>query len=135
MLASLFEILTRNIRALGFLAIVICAVTWWIDLAGLVHECVYCRTQRTAIGVAGILMVLPNPRQWWIRFATAAVCFLGASIAVDQLFLVIKSINAGKSFGVLNLVLATGALFTLTGQALLLFTSAPEPSDNKPDET
>ena len=122
----MLEFLTRNVRLLGLLAILICVVTWWIDLSGWVYECVYCRTQRTAIGVAGLLMVLPDPRRWWIRYAAVAVCFLGADIAGDQLFLVIRNINAGKAFGMLNLVMATGALFTLVGQALLLFTPRPD---------
>lgn len=119
--------LTRNLRLLGFIAIAICLITWWIDLSGWVYECVYCRIQRTAIGLVGLLMILPNPRQWWIRFAAAGLCFLGADIAVDQLFLVIRNINAGKAFGMLNLIMASGALFTLTGQALLLF--MPDPGD------
>jgi len=111
----MLHFLTNNLRLLGALAILVCAVTWWIDLAGWVYECVYCRTQRTAIGLVGILMVLPDPRRWWIRYGAAAICFLGASIAVDQLFLVIRNINAGKPFGLLNLILASGALFTLVG--------------------
>lgn len=127
----MLDFLTRNVHLLGVLAILICVTTWWIDLAGWVYECVYCRTQRTAIGLVGLLMVLPNPKRWWIRYAAAAICFLGASIAVDQLFLVIRAINAGKSFGMLNLVMASGALFALIGQALLLF--VPERQPGKPD--
>jgi hypothetical protein len=128
----MYEFLVRNIRLLGVFALLICVVTWWIDLAGWVYECVYCRTQRTAIGLVGLLMILPDPRRWWIRFAAVAICFLGASIAVDQLFLVIRNINAGKPFGMLNLVMASGALFALVGQALLLFT--PKETSEKPDE-
>lgn len=127
MSATILEILIRNIRLLGFIAILVSLATWWIDLSGWVHECVYCRTQRTAIGIAGVLMMLPNPRAWWIRYIATAICFLGASIAVDQLFLVIRAVNAGKAFGLLNLTLATGALFTLTGQLLLFY--LPEKSE------
>ena len=110
-----------NFKLLGVLAILICVGTWTIDLMGLVHPCVYCRTQRTAIGIVGILMLFPNPRVWWVRWAGAAFCFFGANISVSQLFLIVKSVNAGESFGVLNLFMASGALFTLTGQALLMF--------------
>ena len=38
-----------------------------------------------------------------------------------QLFLIVKSINAGEPFGGLNLFMASGSLCTLTGQALLLY--------------
>lgn len=121
----MYDFLRRNLRLFGLLAIAISLATWYTDLAGLVHECVYCRVQRTAIGLVGVLMVLPNPRAWWVHYPGAVFCFLGASISVDQLFLVIRSINAGKPFGELNLVLATAALFILVGQALLLFSSKP----------
>lgn len=118
---SLLDWMSRNLRLLGAIAISICAVTWWMDLSGLVYECIYCRTQRTAIGLVGVIMMLPNPRHWMIRFVAVGICFLGADIAVDQLFLVLRNINAGKPFGVLNLVMASGALFTLVGQSMLLF--------------
>lgn len=120
----LLDFLSRNLRLLGVLAIAIAAVTWWMDIAGLVPECVYCRTQRTAIGIAGLLMILPDPRAWWVRYPAAAVCFLGASVAVDQIFLVIRNLSAGRESDPMNLILASGALFVLVGQALLLFMPA-----------
>lgn len=71
-------------------------------------------------------MLLPNPRAWWVLWAAAVFCFFGAHTSVSQLFLIVKSINSGEPFGKLNLFMASGALFTLTGQALLLFMSRPE---------
>ena len=118
----LLDLLRNNLRAIGVLCIVVSAVTWWMDLSGLVHECIYCRTQRTAIGLAGLLLVLPDPRQWWIRWPIAAVCFLGADVAGDQLFLVIRNLTDGKESNPVNLILATGSLFILVGIALLVFT-------------
>lgn len=120
-MTTLLDYLSRNLRLLGILAILICAVTWWIDLAGLVHECVYCRTQRTAIGIVGLFMVLPDPRRWWLRYPALCVGFLGAHVAAAQLFLVIRNLNAGEPSNPLNLILATGALGVLIGQALLLW--------------
>jgi hypothetical protein len=113
--------LSRNLKLLGVLAILICVATWAIDLGGLVHKCVYCRSQRSVIGVVGVLMLLPDPRQWWVRWPVVALCFFGAHVGSAQIFLIVKSINAGESFGKLNLFMATGALFTLSGQALILF--------------
>jgi disulfide bond formation protein DsbB len=111
-----------NLKLLGVVAILLCVVTWALDLAGLVHPCVYCRTQRTAIGLAGVIFLFPNPRQWWLLWGAAVICFFGANISVAQLFLIVRHVNDGETFGVVNLVMASGALFTLTGQALLLFT-------------
>lgn len=125
---ALLDWLARNLRLLGVLAILVSVVTWWADLSGLVYECVYCRSQRTAIGLVGLIMLLPNPRQWFVRFVAVGICFFGADIAVDQMFLVIRNINAGKPFGLLNAVMSTGALFTLVGQAMLLFTRKPQAS-------
>jgi disulfide bond formation protein DsbB len=117
--------LERNFKLLGVVAIFLCVVTWALDLAELVHPCVYCRTQRTAIGLVGILMLFPAPREWWVRWPAAVFCFFGAHVSVFQLFLIVKSINSGEPFGKLNLFMAAGALFTLTGQALLFFTREP----------
>ena len=127
----LLDFLSRNLRLLGALAIAIAAVTWWMDIAGIVHECVFCRTQRTAIGIAGLLMVLPDPRAWWVRYPAAAVCFLGASVAVDQIFLVIRNLSAGRESDPMNLILAAGALLVLVGQALLLFMPQQPPTADK----
>ena len=121
--------LTAKLRWLGLLAIFLCISTWALDLAGLVHPCVYCRTQRTAIGFAGVIMMLPNPRLWIPRYLVVVICFFGANISVAQLFLIVKSINAGEPFGGLNLFMASGALFTLCGQALLLFVPAAPADD------
>jgi disulfide bond formation protein DsbB len=118
---DLLRWLNRNFKLLGIFAILLCVGTWALDLAELVHPCVYCRTQRTAIGLVGVLMLLPQPRAWWVRWAAVVFCFFGAHTSVSQLFLMVKSVNSGEGLGALNLFMATGALFTLTGQALLFF--------------
>lgn len=125
----IYALLVRNIRALGALAIAVAIVTWGMDLSGMVFECIYCRTQRTAIGIAGILMMLPDPRRWWIRYAASVVCFLGASVAAAQLFLVIRNVSSGKPLNVEVVILATGALFALIGQAMILYTPKPPDKD------
>ena len=118
---TLLGFLDRNLRLLGILAVLVCAVTWWIDLAGLVHECVYCRTQRTAIGLVGLIMVFPDPRRWWLRYPALCIGILGAHVAAAQLFLVIRNLSSGEPSNPMNLILATGALGVLVGQALLLW--------------
>jgi hypothetical protein len=121
----LLDWLRSNLRLLGALAILVCIVTWVIDLGGWVHTCPYCRVQRSAIGLAGILMLLPDPRIWWIRYGAVAVCFLGAHVAAAQIFLVFRNLTSGQPSNPVNLILASGALFILVGQALLLFTARP----------
>lgn len=113
--------LNRNFKILGVIAILLCLGTWAIDLAGVIHPCVYCRTQRTAIGLVGVLMLFPNPREWWLRWPGAALCFFAAHVSCAQIFMIIYAIDARKPFSRLNLLMASGALCILTGQALLLF--------------
>lgn len=126
---QLYDVLRRNLRLLGALAIAISLATWAIDLAGLVHKCPYCQVQRTAIGLAGLFMMLPDPRLWWIRFVTTAICFMGAHVAAAQLFLVYRNLTSGRPSDPVNLVLAGAALFILVGQALLLFSARPAGRD------
>ncbi len=47
-----------RMRWLALAALLICAVTWLLDLTDLVYHCPYCRTRRTAIGLLGLLMLL-----------------------------------------------------------------------------
>lgn len=126
---TVFDWARGNLRLLGVLAILVCLVTWGIDLVGWVYKCPYCRVQRSAIGAVGVLMVLPDPRVWWIRYGAVAVCVLGVNVASAQLFLVFRNLTSGQPSNPLNLVLATGALFVLVGQALILFTGKPENDD------
>jgi hypothetical protein len=124
---ALLDWILRHVRLLGLLAILVCLVTWAMDLTGLVYTCPYCRLQRTAIGAVGVLMMFPDPRVWWVRYGAAAICFLGANVASAQLFLVFRNLTSGQPSNPLNLILATGALFALVGQALILFTKKPGP--------
>ncbi len=121
---SLLDFLKGNLRLLGVLAILISAVTWAVDLAGWTHICPYCRMERSAIGVVGVLMTLPGARTWWLRWGAASVAFLGAHVASAQLFLVFRNLTSHQPSDQVNLILATGALFILVGQTALLFTPA-----------
>lgn len=121
----LLDWLRANLRLLGALAILVSLVTWAMDLGGWVYACPYCQVQRSAIGVVGLLMLLPDPRIWWIRYGAAAICFLGAHVAAAQIFLVFRNLTSGQASNPINLILASGALFILVGQALLLFTAPP----------
>lgn len=90
---------------LGLFSIFVCLSTWILDLTGLVEECIYCRTQRTIIGILGIILLMP-----FVRYVTAYFAsvfgFMGAHVSAAQIFLNIKHNHTGLMF-----ILATGALF------------------------
>ncbi|WP_062260329.1 hypothetical protein [Endozoicomonas arenosclerae] len=107
-------VLSRYIRPLGWIAIAICAVTWWMDLAEVVKTCPFCRTERTAIGLLGVLMVLPHYRYISIFF-TCLVAAVGLVTASQHLFLMIKTWHFS-----LNTPLVIAALCLISGELLLL---------------
>ena len=78
--------LTEHIRLLGWLAIIICVVTWGVDFAELVSACPYCRTERSTIGLLGVVMVLPHSRYLSIFFALV-IGFMGCHVASAQVFM------------------------------------------------
>ena len=68
---------TQRLRLLGFIAIAISIVTWTMELTGMVYVCPYCRTQRTVIGLIGLLMITPNPSFWISRYFAAILGVFG----------------------------------------------------------
>lgn len=122
-----------RMRWLGIAAIVLCGVTWLLDLTDLVYHCPYCRTQRTAIGLLGLLMLLPQPLHWLGRWLAAVVAVLGLVVAAEQHFAGWKKIWAGsftlgEQWYVNPWLLSGAALFILSGQIMLLHAAAPRPS-------
>lgn len=99
----------------GILSLVIALSTWVMDLTHLVIECIYCRSERTIIGLLGVLILLPIFPHITRYFACVAG-FFGASVASQQVILILKS---GEMFP-FELWLATGALFILVGQVLFI---------------
>jgi disulfide bond formation protein DsbB len=71
-------------------------LTLGLDVAGLVFPCPYCRTQRAALGViALILLVSPRPGLFG-RYVAALSGVFGLVVGVTQNFNHIKKMNAGK---------------------------------------
>lgn len=123
------ETFLRNIRWLGLLAILISVATWTMDFTGMVYECPFCRTQRTVIGLLGLIMLLPNPGHWLARYVATVMAVLGLVVAAEQHFGGWKSISAGKfnigeQWYLSPFLLAGCALFIITGQLLLLYAHA-----------
>ena len=129
----MLDLLVRNIRLLGIIAIAVCATTWWMDLSGLIYKCPYCRTQRSVIGLLGLLMVLPNPHHWLMRYLGAVMGVLGAVVAVMHFFRGFHDVLEGDfslddPWYLDSMLLSALAIGIITAQILLLFQS---PADRR----
>lgn len=80
------DFLVQQRRLVAILAIVVSLATWGMDLAEWVYQCPYCRVQRSAIGVIGILLLLPVFHHWIIRMIGTATGVLGLVVAANQNF-------------------------------------------------
>lgn len=126
MFNNLPDILLRHRRWVGLAAIIVSLFTWTVDLTGLVYACPYCRAQRTTIGLLGILLMLPNPAHWVVRYLSAVLALFTLSVASTQHFAGWIKILSGKfSWGeqwyVNPWMLSGFALFIITGLTLLIW--------------
>lgn len=120
------EFWTGRLRLLGLIAIAISIATWAMELSGLVYVCPYCRTQRTVIGLLGLLMVTPNPGFWISRYVGAVLGVFGLVVGSTQHFAGWRKIMKGEF--VLSpkvyddaFLLSGAAIFIITAQVLLLY--------------
>ena len=116
---------------LGLFAIAVSIIAWTVELMGAVYVCPYCRTQRTVIGLLGIIMILPFVHHFLTKYLALVLGFFGAVVAANQHFMGWKKISAGKfSFNenifIDPFLLSGGALFFIIGlTALILHTQKP----------
>lgn len=107
-----------NIRALivliGIVSILVSITTWVMDLTGLVEQCIYCRTQRTVIGLLGIVMLLPAIK-YLLAYIGYVLGFFGSHVASAQMFLNLRHEHFGLMF-----TLSSCALLWIIFQACLL---------------
>lgn len=120
------EFWTGRMRLLGLIAIAISIATWAMELSGLVYVCPYCRTQRTVIGLLGLLMLTPNPGFWISRYVGAVLGVFGLVVGSTQHFNGWRKIMKGEF--VLSpkvyddaFLLSGAAIFIITAQVLLLY--------------
>lgn len=120
------EFWTGRLRLLGLIAIAISIATWAMELTGLVYVCPYCRTQRTVIGLLGLLMLTPNPGFWISRYLGAVLAVFGLVVGSTQHFAGWRKIMKGEF--VLSpkvyddaFLLSGAAIFIITAQILLLY--------------
>ena len=117
---------TGRMRLLGLISIAISIATWAMELSGLVYVCPYCRTQRTVIGLLGLLMVTPNPGFWISRYIGAVLAVFGLVVGSTQHFAGWRKIMKGE-FALSPKVyddaflLSGAAIFIIVAQVLLLY--------------
>ena len=117
------ETYIKHKKLIALLAIAISILAWLSELSEAVYICPYCRTQRTVIGILGILLLMPFYRHWLVRYASIVVGFFGAVVAANQHFMGWKKISAGTFKFNDNIIIDPFILsgFALTGIIGLLY--------------
>lgn len=107
----------KLVITVGIVTLLISISTWVLDLSNLVEACIYCRNERTIIGLLAIILLLPKHR-FISTYLAVTLGFYGAYVAADQIFNNMLDAKIGIFF-----ILAIGALFIITLQigALLYY--------------
>lgn len=110
---------------IGLVTVLIGVGTWIMDLMGWIYPCPYCRTQRTAILLLGIILFFPFYRHWITKWFSLVIGVLGLVVAAMQHFNHIKKIFAGTfelgdTWYMHPYLLSGAALFIITGQLMLI---------------
>lgn len=124
---KLLNWLYANKMLVGGIAVLISVVTWSAELMDLVYVCPFCRTQRTLIGLLGILVLLPTMTHWISRWAATVVGLFGFTVGARQHFGGWQNIMAGKfewgeAWYVNSWMLSGFALFIISGLVLFVWT-------------
>lgn len=101
---------------LGLLSLVLCLTTWALDLNQFVTQCIFCRNERTVIGILGIMLLL-SAKSHLIRYPSLVFGFYGASTSAQHIMLIM---NHGH-FSSPQLPLTILALFIIIGQVYFIF--------------
>lgn len=124
---KLLSWLYANRMIVGGVAVLNSVVTWSVELMGLVYVCPFCRTQRTVIGLLGILILLPSMTHWISKYFAAVFAALGLVVAVTQHFrgwvrIMNGEFEWGENWYVNSWMLSGFALFIITGLLLYIWT-------------
>ncbi|MBK2126092.1 hypothetical protein [Fangia hongkongensis] len=76
-------------RIFGAFLVIVCLITWVMELYGLVGVCPYCQTQRTLLGILGILLIIDSITLHFL--ISIFLIILGIDVACAQIFLHIKT--------------------------------------------
>ncbi|MBA3537078.1 MAG: hypothetical protein H0T84_10790 [Tatlockia sp.] len=100
---------------IGILTVGISLATWAFDLAHLTIQCIYCRSERTAMGLLGILLLIPV-YPYLTRYFAYVFGFFGASVAAQQSILIMEH-SGLMSF---KFLLVVAVFFIIIGQVFLI---------------
>jgi len=113
------------LKIIGVTAISICLITWAIDWLEWVYPCPYCRTQRTVIGLLGLIMILPYAQHWISKWISLSAGTLGLVVAANQNFAHLKKVytgdlELGDSWYMHPFLLSGAAILIIVGQLMLI---------------
>lgn len=119
--------LYANKMIVGGVAVLISVLTWSVELMDLVYVCPFCRTQRTVIGLLGILILLPTMVHWISRWFSGVFAALGLVVAGTQHFrgwvrIMNGEFEWGENWYVNSWMLSGFAMFIITGLLLYIWT-------------
>lgn len=122
------DFLEKNRVFLAILAILVSGGTWAVDLAEWVYLCPFCRVQRSAIGILGLILLLPFFHHWIMRMIGSAVGVLGLVVAANQHFNHIIKMHKGtfewgEAWYIHPWLLSGFALFIITALLMMLWTA------------
>lgn len=126
---SEFVVSDSMLQLVGVTTIFISIITWLIDISGMTYACPYCRTERSIIGLLGIvLLMLPHLDVLFTRFMTTVLGAYGFVVAAMQHFMgwdmIFESTyvfgNGGPWFFD-EMLLSAGAMFIITAQIFIVF--------------
>lgn len=101
---------------IGLLSVAICIITWLFDVTGVVGACIYCRVERTVVGILGILLLLPLI-PYITYYLSYFFGFFGAYVASQQIFILLANHTIDTEFAT-----ATISLLIIIAQVFLLAT-------------
>lgn len=131
---TVLHFLLENKKLMGVVAIVICIVTWTLELTDLVYVCPYCRAQRTVIGILGIFLLMPNPRHWISLYLSSTIAAFGFIVATDQHFSHWRKIMSGTfewgAHWYMHPWLLSGCAILLMSAFILLIWAAPKQTND-----
>ncbi len=137
---KLLNWLYANRMIVGGVAVLISVVTWSVELMDLVYVCPFCRTQRTVIGLLGIIILLPTMTHWISKYFAAVFAVLGLVVAAMQHFrgwvrIMNGEFEWGENWWVNSWMLSGFALFIITGLLLYIWTHRAQEAETEEAET
>lgn len=136
---KLLNWLYANKMIVGGVAVLISVLTWSVELMDLVYVCPFCRTQRTVIGLLGILVLLPTTAHWISKYFASVFAALGLVVGGTQHFrgwvrIMNGEFEWGESWYINSWMLSGFALFIITGLLLLIWTHKVQATEASAEE-